>query len=733
MQFMRFARKQAMHKGRRSSLCNFGLAVSMTLLPISSSFAQTASMRGFLLSDVPGEQKLEQQAQAIPDTERLRQYMEFNAAEPHNAGSPRSKVVAEHILSLLKQWGLDAHIEEFEALLPFPTVRQVEVTGPTPYTAKLKEPAIPQDPDSGEPHQLPTYNAYGATGDVTGDVVYANYGAPEDYDWLAKEGISVAGKIVITRYGKTWRGIKPKLAAEHGAIACLIYSDPQQTGYFQGDPYPKGPMQPAEGVQRGSVMDMPFYPGDPLSPGWASEKGSKRLPISQAGTLVKIPVLPLSYTDAQPILEQLTGPVVPEDWRGGLPFTYHAGPGATTVHMKTDYDWSTKPVYDVIATIPGAELPDQWVIAGNHHDAWVNGADDPVSGTVALMETARSLATLTKSGWKPKRTVKIAFWGAEEFGLIGSTEWVEKHQDELKQKAVVYFNSDDTGRGWIHIGGTHTLEEFLTEVAGSIQQPGTDTNLADYALHHPPAGDDDSPPATKKEKNFRIAALGAGSDYVAFLDYLGVASTNEEFGGQANSSGVYHSIYDSIYWYTHFSDGTFVDGRALSQFTATSLLRMADASVLPFEFGHFARAVNRYLDEIQGEAQRSGKRLDFTALRKQLSALDENSERFEANLQAAALKTSLDATHLRALNTDLLQAQLALTKPQGLPNRWWYRNQIYAPGFYTGYGVKTLPGIREAVDSKNWTLAQEQANIVQQCLSQVTQLVGHAADEAGGL
>ncbi len=580
-----------------------------------SGYAQSVAIRGFLTKDVAAEQRLEHQGQAIPEPARLRKYMEFIAAEPHNAGSPRSKAVAEYIMGTFREWGLDAQIEEFEALMPFPTVRQVEVLGPKPYVAKLKEPVVPQDPDSGEAHQLPTFNAYGATGDVTGDVVYANFGVPEDYEWLDKQGISVKGKIVITRYGKSWRGIKVKVAAEHGAIACLIYSDPHEDGYFQEDVYPKGPMRPPGGVQRGSVVDMPLYPGDPLSPGWASEKGSKRLTLAEAKTLMKIPVLPLSYGDAQPILEQLTGPVVPGDWRGSLPITYHAGPGATRVHMKTDYDWTSKPLFDVIATIPGSETADEWVIAGNHHDAWVNGADDPVSGAVALMETARSLAILEKQGWKPKRTIKIALWDGEEFGLLGSTEWAEKHQDELKQKAVAYLNSDSTSRGWIHVAGSHTLEEFVTQVAEGIQQPGTSKNLADYALHHPPAEDQDHPESPSKDKTFTIGALGAGSDYVAFLDYLGVASMNEEFGGETKS-GIYHSIYDSIYWYTHFSDTTFVDGKALSEYTATALLRLADAFVLPFEFDHLVNTVGRYLDEIRDEAKKSGQKMDFSGLRR---------------------------------------------------------------------------------------------------------------------
>jgi N-acetylated-alpha-linked acidic dipeptidase len=711
------------------SVLSLSLSAALPLM----TYAQNVSIRGFQTKDVADEQKLERQAQAVADAARMQKYTEFMAGQPHNAGSPRSRVVAEYIQGTLKEWGLNTHIEEFEALMPYPTIRQVEVLSPKPYVAKLKEPAIAQDPDSSDAHQLPTFNAYAPSGDVTGEVVYANFGLPDDYEWLQKQGISAKGKIVITRYGKSWRGIKPKVAAEHGAIACLIYSDPHEDGYFEGDVYPKGPMRPPEGVQRGSVLDMPLYPGDPLSPGWASEKGSKRLPISEAKSLTKIPVLPLSYSDAQPILEELTGPVAPRDWRGSLPITYHVGPGATRVHIKTDYDWTTKPLYDVIATIPGSEAPDEWVIAGNHHDAWVNGADDPVSGAVALLETARSLANLHKQGWTPKRTIKVAFWDGEEFGLLGSTEWAEKHQEELKQKAVAYLNSDSTAKGWLHVSGSHTLEDFVTEVAGAVQQPGTGTNLGDAALHHPPTDDqEEASTAPKRNDIFTIGALGAGSDYVAFLDYLGIASMNEAFAG-LTKSGIYHSIYDSIYWYTHFSDGSYTDGKALAQYTATALLRLADSSVLPFEFGHFVTTVNGYLDELQKEAQKSGQKIDFDALHKQLNALTQHSDRYDALLQAAMMKDSLDAGRVNAVNQALIRTERALTRPEGLPNRSWYKHQIYAPGFYTGYGVKTLPGIREAVDSKDWTLAQKETQVVEQCLTQMNQAVSEAISDLSGL
>jgi N-acetylated-alpha-linked acidic dipeptidase len=694
-------------------------------------WSASSALRGFLQKDVPAEQKWEQQVQQIPDAANLRKYLTVMAAEPHNAGSPRSKAVAEYLLSRLTEWGLDTHIEQFEALMPYPTVRQVEVVAPKSYTMKLKEPQVAQDPTSGQSGQLPTYNAYGASGDVTAGVVYVNFGLPDDYEWLAKQGINVKGKIVLARYGKSWRGIKPKIAAEHGAIGCLIYSDPHEDGYFESDVYPKGPMRPPDGVQRGSVMDMTIYPGDPLSPGWASEPGAKRLTMAEAKTLMKIPVLPISYADAQPILEQLGGPVVPESWRGSLALTYHAGPGPVQVHIKTDYDWTSKSLYDVIATIPGSEEADQWILAGNHHDAWVNGADDPISGASALLETARVLGALQKQGWRPKRTIKIAFWDGEEFGLLGSTEWVEKHQDELKQKAVVYMNSDSNGKGWLGVGGSHSLEVFAAEVADSISQPGMSNSLLEYALHHPLSPAAEQPPATPANKTFTLGALGAGSDFQGFLDYIGVASLNSGFEGQTKS-GIYHSVYDSIYWYTHFSDGTQVDGRALSEYTAASLMRLADCDVLPFEFQHLASTVNGYLDEIQKEADSSSHKMEFANLRKQLDTLKQNSVKYDALLEAVELKPAIDAAKAHELNELLIRSERVLTRPEGLPNRPWYKHQLYAPGFYTGYGVKTLPGIREAVESRNWQLALHETGVVEECLSDLNQIVNQAVDKLSG-
>jgi N-acetylated-alpha-linked acidic dipeptidase len=704
----------------------------VTLAMASLLFAQDQSFRGFLSTQNRSEAEVEQKARAIPDAQLMAKYSDFIASEPHQAGSPRSKKVAEYIQSRLKEWGLATEIETFEVLLPYPTVRLVEVLEPKRYEAKLKEPVVPEDPDSGDQNQLPTFNAYSATGDVTGEAVYVNYGVPGDYEWLAKHGIDVKGKIVIARYGQSWRGIKAKVAAEHGAIACLIYSDPRDDGYFPGNIFPKGPMRPWQGVQRGSVMDMPYYPGDPLTPGWASVAGARRLSRDESKVLVKIPVLPLSYGDAQPILEQLTGPLAPVAWRGGLPFTYHVGPGAAKVHMKTDFDWTNKPIYDVIATIPGNTFPNEWVMAGNHHDAWVNGADDPTSGTVSLLEDARALGALVKQGWSPKRTVKLMFWDSEEFGLIGSTEWVEKHQDELKRTGIAYLNSDSTGRGWLSVSGSHTLEAFITEVAKSVSQPGGNQTLVEAKLHHKPPENSPEPANQKQEKTFTIGALGAGSDYVAFLDYAGIASTNEGLGGM-DQSGIYHSVYDSNYWYNHFSDKTRIYGQAFSQFTLTALMRLADAEVAPFEFSHFAQTVTGYLDEIEREAANKGEPLRFPGVRQQLQIMTDNSQKYESALRTLLARTSLDTGRTQELNKTLIETERALIRPDGLPNRSWYKHQIYAPGFYTGYGVKTLPGIREAVDAGQWDLAAQQAKRVAECLDAMNKLIVTAAAQAGGM
>src|SRR2546422_187683 len=575
-------------------------------------------LRGFSARAARDERDWEAKLQAIPSSDSMRSYMRRLSARPHHVGSPYDKTNAEWLLAQFKEWGWQAQIETFDVLFPTPRERVVELVAPTRFVAKLQEPPVPGDPTSGQQsEQLPTYNAYSADGDVTGPLVYVNYGVPADYEQLERLGVSVKGAIVIARYGGSWRGIKPKVAAEHGAVGCLIYSDPRDDGYRQGDVYPQGPWRPRDGVQRGSVADMPRYPGDPLTPGVGATPGAKRLPLAEAQTITKIPVLPISYGDAQPLLAAVRGPMAPDAWRGGLGITYHNGPGPAKVHLTAQFNWDLKPIYDVIARIPGSTEPDEWVIRGNHHDAWVNGAEDPTSGQVALMEEARALGELLKQGWKPRRTILYCAWDGEEEGLLGSTEWVEAHADELGRHAAVYINSDSNGRGYFSAAGSHTLEKFINEVARDIEDPEKKISVwkrlqlksisdaQDAGAHRDSAVVPTQLPEAssqldelRQRPDLRIGALGSGSDYTPFLQHLGIASLNVSYGGE-DGGGIYHSIYDDFYWYTHFSDTSFVYGRALAETAGSAMMRLADAELLPYDFSDFSDTLRKYVDELK--------------------------------------------------------------------------------------------------------------------------------------
>ena len=680
-------------------LSRLGIILAIVLLPPVAHTQEPSAIRGFVGANIAAERDLEHRFQALPSPDNLREYMRTITAAPHHAGAPGSRKVADYVLAKFKSWGLNAQIEEFESLIPYPTERVVELVGPERYVAKLKEPPVDVDGDSNDAGQLPSFNAYSADGDVTADLVYVNYGTPEDYEELAKLKIDVKGKIVIARYGRSWRGIKPKVAWEHGAVGCIIYSDPRDDGYFPGDVYPAGAYRPEQGVQRGSVMDMPIYPGDPLTPGWASERGGRKLDRSEAKTLLKIPVLPISYADAVPLLSNLKGPVAPESWRGALPITYHVGAGPAKVHLKLAFEWQERPLFNVIARIEGSQYPDEWVIHGNHHDAWVNGASDPTSGNVALMETARGLGDLLKTGWRPKRTIVIASWDGEEWGLLGSTEWVEKHQAELTTKAVAYVNSDSTGKGWLVMEGSHSLQTFVNEVARDVQDPrGSSKSVleAKRAREIDQARSDEAR-AKLLHGDLAIDALGSGSDYTAFLDHLSIASLNLGFAGDGSANGVYHSIYDSYYWYTHFSDGDFSHTAALSRIMGTALLRLADADILPFEFESTASTLARYVDELQKLSDDAKAGVDLKPLRKSIDGLRSAADKYES---ALGNTKQVPSGSLADLNRTLYSTERAFRYEAGLPRRDWFKHLIYAPGFYTGYGVKTIPGIREGIEQK---------------------------------
>lgn len=710
------------------------------------------------------ELEWERRMRELPSPDTLRESMRRMSARPHHVGSPYDKDNAEWMLARFKAWGWDARLETFDVLFPTPRERVLELVAPVRYTATLTEPALAIDPTSGQKaEQLPTYNAYSIDGDVTAPLVYVNYGVPADYEQLERLGVSVKGAIVIARYGQSWRGIKPKVAAEHGAVGCIIYSDPSNDGYGAGDVFPRGAFRPAEGVQRGSVMDMPLHPGDPLTPGQGSTPGTPRLARADARTLTKIPVLPISYRDAEPLLAALTGPVAPGPWVGGLPITYHIGPGAAKVHLRLRFNWDTRTLYDVIATLKGTEAPDEWIVRGNHHDAWVNGAEDPISGQVALLEEARALGAIARQGWAPRRTIVYAAWDGEEEGLLGSTEWAEAHAEELQRKAVVYINTDGNGRGYLGMGGSHTLERFMNDVARDIPDPETGLTAWKRAQLATIRNGTTEQRASARKSLLRLDPLGSGSDWSAFLQHLGIASLNLGYGGE-DDGGIYHSIYDSFYWYTHFSDTSFVYGRALAQTVGTTVMRLAGAELLPLHFTGLAENLAAYSTEVQklltdrrDEIEERNRQLDegvfhatndprrptvapprdlvpphlnWSPLQNALDSLTRLSARYDSI--AVAVGQGEGAGYARAaragLNARLLESERRLMDPAGLPNRGWYRHLIYAPGFYTGYGVKTLPGIREAIEQKDYALAEREIGRVAAALLREASLIGEAAE-----
>jgi N-acetylated-alpha-linked acidic dipeptidase len=741
------------------------LGILPLLLVLLAANADEEPLQGFTPASSSTERQWESKFRAIPNPENERGYMRLLSAHPHNVGTAYDKQNAEWILSKFREWGWDAHIETFDVLFPTPKERVLEMVEPTRFTAKLQEPPVAVDPTSNQlSEQLPSYNAYSIDGDVTAPLVFVNYGVPEDYDELARLGVSVKGAIVIVKYGKSWRGVKPKVAAEHGAIGCIIYSDPADDGYFVNNVFPQGPMRPLEGVQRGSVMDFPATsPGDPLTPGIGATPGAKRLAVKDAPAITKIPVLPISYGDAQPLLAALTGPMAPSDWRGSLAISYHVGPGPAKVHLKVASNWDIKPIYDVIAKITGAEQPDAWIIRGNHHDAWVNGAADPTSGQVALLEEARAVGELVQQGWRPKRTIIYCAWDGEEPGLIGSTEWVEEHDQELEEHAVAYINSDGNSRGFLNMVGSHTLEHFVNAVARGVEDPEAKISVWQRLHLHEiaDAKTQEQRQELRQRPDLRMQPLGSGSDYTAFIDHLGVASLNLSYGGETES-GIYHSAYDDFYWYTHFSDTDFVYGRALSQTIGTAVMRLADADLLPFEFTDFADTIRLYerqlkklADDEREEAIERDKEIDegvfsanndprhpllappredipphlnFAPLDNAADALALGAQRYRAAL-AAIGSASLPAATLRDLNQKLMESERRLTTQAGLLRRSWYKHMIYAPGVYSGYGSKTIPGVREAIEQKHWDEANSEITRVATVLGAETALINSAAAE----
>jgi N-acetylated-alpha-linked acidic dipeptidase len=733
--------------------------------PDSSSPA-TAVMLGYSAQGAALQGQWERKFKDGISAANIRENMRRLSARPHHVGSPYDKDNAEWILSKFKEWGFDAKIETFDVLFPTPKIRVLEMLQPTRFRAKLQEPPIPGDATSGQTaEQLPTYNAYSADGDVTAPLIYVNFGNRDDYEQLDRLGISVKGAIVIARYGEGWRGVKPKVAAEHGAIGCIIYSDPRGDGYFKGEEFPAGGWRSGNGVQRGSVMDTD-YPGDPLTPGVGATANAKRLAIKDAKTITAIPVLPISYADALPLLTALKGPVAPEKWRGALAMTYRVGPGPALVHLKVTSNWDIKPIYDVIATLHGSSAADQWVIRGNHHDAWVNGAEDPVSGQAAMLEEARMLGELHAHGWAPLRTIIYCAWDGEEPGLLGSVEWVETHLDELQKHAVAYINSDSNSRGYLYPGGTQDLQNFISGIARDVEDP--ETHLSLYQRSHLygilKAKNAEERSDLRKRNDLVVHALGDGSDYTAFQDFAGISSLNLGFGDEDDGTQ-YHSIYDDFYWYTQFVDKDFAYGRALSQTGGTAIMRFADADFIPVDFSPQADAIEKYEAELEKlvkdkQDEFSERNLELTEgvfkatddprrplvpppaetvppfinlapMKNAIVLLKKSADRYSRALAAFQAKGSaaLPPKSLETINADLKRVSRLFLNEKGLPERPWFKNQIYAPGAYTGYGAKPIAAVREYLDEKKWSEAEGQVPQVAHVIENVAAGIDRAAQD----
>ena len=725
------------------------------LLITPASQAQESTMLGFTSESSDAQRQLEALFDEQLNRDNLRDWMERITAEPFFVGTPHNKENAEWVADLFREWGYDTEIVEYQVLFPKPLVREVEMVAPERFRALLDEPILEADGTSGVDGRLPPYNVYSADGDVTGELVYVNYGTPDDYEELDRRGIDVRGKIVIARYGGSWRGIKPKVADEHGALATILYSDPRDDGYFQGDVYPDGPYKMDQGVQRGSVMDMPVYPGDPLTPFVGATADAERMTVEESPAIMKIPVQPISYSDALPLLRAMAGPVAPQAWRGALPLTYHLGPGPATVRVHLEFDWNLETAYNVIARMEGSEYPNEWIIRGNHRDGWAMGASDPTSGHVATMEEARAIGVLARSGWRPKRTIVFASWDAEEPGLIGSTEWAEHHADELREKAVAYINTDGSGRGFLSIGGSHTLERLANEVARDVEDPQTGVSVWQRAQARRAV--EGNAEATSRT-DLRINALGSGSDYTPFLQHLGIASLDVEYDGE-NGGGSYHSQYDSFDHYTRFGDPGFHYGVTLAQTTGRLTLRLANADVLPMRFANFVDNVSMYadqvvelLDEMRASTERENELvemnayalaadptqtyvpptakdrvpyLSFAALQNAVRGIEQSANALDGEIRRV-LESGPTPAQEAAVNQVLISTERLMTNDEGLPRRPWFRHQIYAPGLYTGYGVKTLPGIREAIEQRNWEEASEHIELVADMLIRVSDALERA-------
>ena len=710
------------------------------------------------------QSQLESEFDKTLNPENLDTWMKHMSSNPHHVGSPWSKQNAEYAANKFKEWGFESKVETFEVLVPFPKIRKLSMVAPEKLELKLFEPAVEGDRSSEMTKDvLPGYNAFSADGNVTGELVFVNYGLNEDYEELKRMGIDVKGKIVIAKYGRSFRGIKPKIAHEQGAIGCIMYSDPKDDGYVVGDVYPVGPYRNEFGIQRGSVLDMPARPGDALTPGYAATKDAERLSINEASTIMKIPVMPISYADALPLLKAIKGPVVPDSWKGGLPITYHIGPGPAKVNLHLEFDWSLRTAYNPVGRMKGSVYPDEWIMRGNHHDGWGHGASDPISGMVSLMEEARAIGELTKTGWRPKRTLIYAGWDAEEPGLLGSTEWVEYNLNDIRQNMVVYINTDGTGVGYLSMGGSHSLEKFVNEVIRDVDDPVHDVSLENRLRSRMRVREYNSGTfgegRESERQDLRMYAMGAGSDYTAFLHHAGVPALNMAFGGESGG-GAYHSLYDTYEHYKRFSDGKFIYGTTLSKVNGRLVLRLSEADILPFRFVNMVDNIEKFVEQnkkLSEDIRKSTKSLndlldnndfaissnpkktylppkrlrqvpefDFKPLDAALARLSTSAWKYEEALLKFQ-KGSLSTERKSEINALLRSVDQAFIYSKGLPRRDWFKNMMYAPGYYTGYGVKTLPGIREGLEERKWNEVRVYIKEVSKALDRASENINSAS------
>lgn len=703
------------------------LGVSFGTTTLTFSQGGSRLIDGFTAASATKEWAWEEAFRAVPNAASAKEHLRRLTLVPHIAGTKEDYDTAVYVRDQLISYGIKAQLKEYEVWLPYPKSETViELVAPRRERLSVQEAGLRSDPTSSHPKITPLFNGYSASGDVTAPLVYANYGLPGDYDELKKAGVDVKGKIVIVRYGNSFRGVKAKVAEDRGAIGCIIYSDPADDGYMQGDVYPKGPWRPVASGQRGSVQYLFDYPGDPLTPGKPAIAGVPRLKPEEATDLTHLPVQPIAYDVAEKLIAPLKGPVRPAGFQGGLPFAYHVGgTDDVKVHLKTDMDYKLRTIWDVEARIEGSEEKDRWVILGNHRDAWVFGAVDPNSGTSAMLELARGFGQLLKQGWKPRRTIILGSWDAEEYGLIGSTEWVEENADELRTKAVAYLNVDVAVSG-PHFGASAvpSLAKLIRNATRDVKDPKTGKTI--YQQWQDRTREQRPESEQEQQGEARIGALGSGSDYTPFLQHLGIASTDMGFGGDY---GVYHSAYDSFYWMTHFGDPSFVYHVAAAQLWGTIALRMADAEVLPFDYTDYAAQIREFFTDAVKVAKRrnlsSG--VDERSMNDAIEDFAREAARVE-KLRREAVTDNPESAKLHRMNDALMLVERQFIDERGLRGRAWYKHQIYAPGIYTGYAAQPLTDFRQALDDRNTENAKAGLARIVEALKRATAVLREARD-----